>query len=156
MVTLIKRHWLHLGSRSNQHHPSKPELWPRSGSRGWEAGGQGCPERLGKSRLEWNVGGHGTHWERASPKIISNLFPRIRVFCKLLHFVGNPPNHHPNVGRFETGTQLTVVVRTKGPTIGNAQDPAGQVDPCWFRDPVRKINIDKNWSIPRKCKRTQS
>ena len=56
--------------------------------------------------------------------------------------MGNPPNHHPNVGRFEPGTQLTVVFRTKGTTIGNAQDPAGQVDPCWFMQPLCKRKVD--------------
>ena len=67
---------------------------------------------------------------KTGQKIINRFKSRIRVFCKLWHFVGNPPNHNPNVGSFEPGTQLTVVFRTKGTTVGNAQNPAGQVDPC--------------------------
>ena len=124
--TLYTWQLLPLGSRSSQQNPWPLGPLPRSSCKLQEAGARDHPETRNASecRFGWLVGfGLSFCHKSLSPwnkKMYQTSTSRFGMFSKLLNLCGNPPDHQSDVCCFEPGTKLTVVFRSKCPTVWHA------------------------------------
>lgn len=66
------------------------------------------------------------------------FYPRFSMFSDFRHLLGNPPNHHPDMGSFESAPKLAIVIVSET-AVCNRQQPSGLVNPYyvgthWFQE----------------------